>query len=59
MNNLEEEHKKCIESPYYFYTKYFQIHGKPATTPMSKEEFNKAIEAMEECTPIRLYDNKR
>ena len=41
----EEEYKKCISSPYYFYITYVEIEtseGKQkATTRMPEEEFNK------------------
>jgi len=37
----QSEIDKCKASPYYFYTHYFMINGKPATTTISEEEFNK------------------
>ena len=41
----EEEYKKCISSPYYFYINYVEIEtseGKQkVTTRMTEEEFNK------------------
>ena len=44
-NELEEEYKKCIDSPYYFATRYLKLNysGKTVnfTTPLSEEEFNK------------------
>lgn len=41
----EEELKKCISSPYYFYINYVKIVGpdgeqRPATTILTEEEFN-------------------
>ena len=41
----EEEHKKCVESPYYFATKYMTVKwaGKnpvPFVTTMTEEAFN-------------------
>lgn len=42
---INDEIKKCNESPYYFCTKYLTVTfaGKtiPFTTPLSEEEFNK------------------
>ena len=37
----KEEMQKCIKSPYYFYTTYVIVNNQPATTRLSKEEFNK------------------
>jgi len=37
---IENEIKKCKDSPYYFYTTYFTVDGKPATTRHSEEDFN-------------------
>jgi hypothetical protein len=39
--DIKEEYEKCINSAYYFYTKYFYINNKPATTNLTEEEFNK------------------
>jgi hypothetical protein len=44
----EKEHKKCVSSPYYFYTNYVEIKEadgtvRKATTKMTEEEFNKAF----------------
>lgn len=36
----KEESEKCKASPYYFYTTYYWVNGKPATTMLSEEEFN-------------------
>jgi len=43
----EEEHKKCVASPYYFYINYVKIVGPDGElmspyTRMSEEQFNKA-----------------
>jgi hypothetical protein len=38
------EYKKCINSPYYFYTHYCIINGEQATTTLSEEEFNNLIQ---------------
>lgn len=35
-----QEFEKCKQNPYYFYTKYFTVNGKKATTSLSEEEFN-------------------
>ena len=37
----KEEYEKCIKSPWYFATKYLVVNGKPYTTPLDEEEFNK------------------
>lgn len=36
----EAEYKKCKEDPHHFFTTYWLVNGKPATTHMSKNEFN-------------------
>jgi hypothetical protein len=43
----EEEYKKCVSSPYYFYINYVKIIGPDGElivpdTRMTEEEFNKA-----------------
>ena len=40
---IRDEYNKCKSNPYYFFTHYWKINGKPATTSMSEEEFNKLI----------------
>jgi hypothetical protein len=37
----DEERIKCMNSPYYFATKYLTINGKPVKIDMSEEEYNK------------------
>lgn len=39
-NYLEQERKRCKSSPYYFFTNYWQVNGKPATTAMTERDFN-------------------
>jgi len=39
-NEEQEEIEKCKASPYYFYTHYFMVNGRPATTLLSESEFN-------------------
>ena len=43
-NEIEEEYKKCVESPYYFAIKYLKLTyaGKTVnfTTNLSEKEFN-------------------
>jgi hypothetical protein len=41
-----DELRKCVASPYYFFTKYVLIDGKPATTMLSEETFNDYFKAM-------------
>lgn len=36
----QSEMEKCKASPYYFYTKYVLVDGKPFTTNLTEEEFN-------------------
>ena len=43
----KEEFEKCVKNPYYFYTTYVTINGKPATTMQSEEEFNKEFKSWE------------
>lgn len=44
--NWKEECEKC-KNPYYFATKYLRIDGKPFTTYLNEEQFNKIIEKYE------------
>jgi len=37
----ETEIEKCKKSPYYYATKYLTVNGKPFTTRLTEEEFNK------------------
>lgn len=37
----EVEMQKCKDSVYYFFTNYYLVDGKPATTRYNEEEFNK------------------
>lgn len=46
--NWDEEKKKCIESPYYFYTTYCLVNGKPATTRLTEKEFNEQFKHLGE-----------
>lgn len=41
--DLKEEFEKCKSNPYYFYTKYCQVAGQPATTKLSEADFNQWI----------------
>lgn len=34
---------KCRENPYYFATKYLTVNGKPFTTLLTEQEFNKQV----------------
>ena len=36
----EQELHKCKINPYYFYTKYMTVNGKPCTTRLSEQDFN-------------------
>ena len=45
---IVEELEKCKESPYYFFTHYWQIDGKAATTRLTEEEFNKTVKDWQE-----------
>lgn len=38
---MQEEFDKCIKSPYYYATKYLIVNGKPFTTKLSEQDFNK------------------
>lgn len=51
----KKEHKKCLDSPYYFYINYFIVDGKPATTNLSETEFNR----LANLKPIRHARRKR
>lgn len=44
--NWEEEYRKIIASPYYFYTRYLVMlpENISPTTRLTEEEFNKAYE---------------
>lgn len=39
-DHWKEEYQKCLASPYYHYTTYFLVNGKPATTHLTEEQFN-------------------
>ena len=39
----DEELHKCINSPYYFMTKYMLVDGKRFTTAMDEDTFNKCF----------------
>lgn len=41
--NWMEEMRKCKDSPYYLFTTYMVIDGKPCTTHLDEEQFNKWI----------------
>lgn len=49
------EYQKCKNSPYYFYTNYFLIDGKPATTCLTEAEFNEQFELMQMWNPKRYF----
>jgi len=52
--SLDDEIRKCLESPYYFATKYWKVNGKPFTTNLSEEEFNRqAKEGMRRFVRIK------
>lgn len=60
----EEEHKKCVSSPYYFYINYVKIKEadgtiRKATTRMTEEEFNRAYSGMKEEDLILGKNRKR
>ena len=42
-----KEYQKCIDSPYYFFTTYWMVNGKPGTTIWTEEEFNDFFKLME------------
>ena len=42
------EMMKCKNDPHYFATTYMTVDGKPVTTMLNKEEFNKVIRPTEE-----------
>lgn len=43
----EQEYSKCMESRYYFMTKYWTVNGEPFTTAMSENDFNDLCRRME------------
>lgn len=49
-----EEYNKCLESPYYFATKYMGLK-----THLTEEEFNKEIERLKSLNPIHLIGKRR
>lgn len=38
--NMKLEIEKCKNDPYYFFTKYVTVDGKPATTFLPRDVFN-------------------
>lgn len=43
----EEEYKKIMDSPYYFYMNYCLMDGQKPTTLLKEEEFNKIFKEYE------------
>ena len=43
----KKEMEKCKASPYYYFTTYWIVDGKPGVTPLSEEEFNEEYREME------------
>lgn len=54
-NNKEFE--KCKTNPYYFATTYLTINGKPFTTILTEEEFNKQFKYLK--NGIKNHSNFR
>lgn len=48
------EMEKCRASPYYYMTKYWIVDGKPFTTPLTEEEFNKQIKEAQNGNTYRI-----
>jgi hypothetical protein len=49
---IQDEILKCMQSPYYFATKYLKVKNYrqetvPFKTPLSEEEFNKLFKKLE------------
>jgi len=42
-DDWDAEIEKCKSNPYYFATTYLNINGKPFTTRLNEEEFNRQI----------------
>lgn len=42
----QEEMQKCIDSPYYFATKYLTVNNKPFETGLTEEEFNREFKML-------------
>jgi hypothetical protein len=54
---IQDELLRCIESPYYFATKYLKVKNKPYSedivdfyTHLSEEEFNKQFKKLQNGT---------
>ena len=48
--NIMEELQKCNKSPYYFATNYLTRDGKPFTTNLTENEFNRRFKELEKGT---------
>jgi len=42
----QEKMQKCIDSPYYFATKYLTLYNIPFKTSLTEEQFNNAIKSL-------------
>lgn len=51
-----QEYKKCIDSPYYFYTNYATINGTKATTNLTEQEFNNQFNQTPKKEPTLLLE---
>jgi hypothetical protein len=51
--DMKLEIEKCKNDPYYFFTKYVTVDGKPATTVLSKEVFNDFFNNYSRLTGIK------
>lgn len=57
--NWKEELERIKNSPYYFYTNFFIVEGRPATTHLNEEEFNKEWENLKNNKSLILSKNRR
>ena len=55
----EEEIRKCIDSPYYFATKYLVVNGKPFETPLSEKAFNSFFNKMKSIPAGTVIGKRR
>lgn len=50
---IQEEIRKCKESPYYFAAKYLTLNGRSFTTMLTEKQFNKYYKDMIKISKLR------
>lgn len=56
---IQEEIQKCISNPYYFATTYMVVNGKPFTTPLDEDIFNKYFFRKQELDYTKIKSRQK